>query len=48
MKHRDVTTNFSQTSKELTHWLKSLVGVVVNLGKTSLSDRSNRSYLSCL
>ena len=46
MKYRDVTTNFSQASKELTHWLKSLVGMVVNLGKASLSYRSYRSYLT--
>ena len=48
MKYKGVTTNFSQASKELTHWLKSLVGMVVNFGKTSLSYRSYRSYLTYL
>ena len=48
MKYRDVTTIFSRTSKELTHWLKSFVGMVVNLGKAAMSYRSYRSYLTYL
>ena len=36
MKYRGVTMNFSQASKELTHWLKSLLCMVVNFGKTSV------------